>query len=79
MWAHTGPTLEAVALRRSVDTDARAEDLVERLRTDWIGERWDLVIEHVQPLSSGDRWPAKIQLDYRCNGAGPGSWTMSRG
>jgi hypothetical protein len=54
------PTLEAVALRRFVDTDARAEDLVERLRTDWIGERWDnIVIEDVQLLSPGDGWPAK--------------------
>ena len=55
-----------MALRRSVDADARAEDLVERLRSDWIGEAWDnVVIEDVQLLSPGDQWPARIQLDYR--------------
>jgi hypothetical protein len=63
-----------MALRRSVDTDARAEDLVERLRADWIGERWDnVVIEDVRLLSPGDRWPAVIQLDYRL-GELPGRW-----
>jgi hypothetical protein len=65
---------EVMALRRSVDTDARAEDLVERLRADWIGERWDnVVIEDVRLLSPGDQWPAVIQLDYRL-GDRPGRW-----
>jgi hypothetical protein len=63
-----------MALRRSVHTDARAEDLVERLRADWIGEAWDnVVIEDVGLLSPGDQWPAVIQLDYRL-GDRPGRW-----
>jgi len=63
------PTLEAVAWRRSADTDARAEDPVERMRPDWIGERWDnIVIVDARLLSPGDRWPANMQLDHRCNG-----------
>jgi hypothetical protein len=63
-----------MALRRSADAGARAEDLVERLRTDWIGEAWDnVVIEDVRLLSPGDQWPALIQLDYR-QGDRPGRW-----
>jgi hypothetical protein len=63
-----------MALRRSVDTDARADELVERLRADWIGERWDnVVIEDVRLLSPRDQWPAVIQLDYRL-GDRPGRW-----
>ena len=63
-----------MALRRSVDADARAEDLVERLRSDWLGEAWDnVVIEDVQLLLPGDQWPVRIQLDYRI-GDRPGRW-----
>ena len=63
-----------MALRRPVHTGGRADELVERLRADWIGEAWDnVVIEDVRLLSPGDRWPAVIQLDYR-QGDRPGRW-----
>jgi hypothetical protein len=63
-----------MALRRPVHTGGPAEDLVERLRADWIGQTWDnVVIEDVRLLTAGDQWPAMIQLDYRL-GDRPGRW-----
>jgi hypothetical protein len=63
-----------MAMPRDVHSDGRAEQLVERLRADWRGERWDdVVIDDVQLLSPGDEWPPVIRLDYRI-GDLPGHW-----
>jgi hypothetical protein len=63
-----------MAMRHAVHSNGRAEQLVERLRADWRGERWDnVVIEDVQLLSPGDAWPPVIRLDYRI-GDLPGRW-----
>jgi hypothetical protein len=62
------------AMAQAIRLDDRARQLAGRLRTDWIGERWDdIVIEDVALLSSPDRWPPVIQLDYRFGGTA-GRW-----
>ncbi len=59
---------------QAIRLDDRARQLVERLRTDWIGETWDdIIIEDIVLLSSADQWPPVIQLDYRI-GAKAAQW-----
>jgi hypothetical protein len=56
-------------MAQAIQTDDRAPQLVDRLRADWIGERWDdIVIEDVALLSPPYQWPPTIQLDYRIRG-----------
>jgi hypothetical protein len=63
-----------MAMARAVRSGGRAEELVDRMRADWIGERWDdVVIDDVRLLSPGDQWPPVIRLDYRI-GDQPGRW-----
>lgn len=61
-------------MTRAVHHGGRAQELVERLRADWIGESWDdVVIDDVRLLSDPATWPPVIQLDYRLAGK-EGRW-----
>jgi hypothetical protein len=61
-------------MAQAIRLDDRARQLVEQLRADWIGERWDdIVIENVVLLSAPAQWPPVIQLDYRIGGKA-GRW-----
>ena len=61
-------------MAQAIRLDGRAQQLVERLRTDWIGEMWDdVVIDDLALLSTPDRWPPVIRLDYRIGGKA-GRW-----
>ena len=63
-----------MAMPHAVHSGGRAEQLVERLRADWRGERWDdVVIDDVRLLSPSDEWPPVIRLDYRI-GDRSGRW-----
>jgi hypothetical protein len=58
-----------IAMAQAIRIDDRARQLVDRLRADWIGERWDnIVIDDVALLSRPDEWPPTIKLDYRVSG-----------
>jgi hypothetical protein len=53
-------------MAHAVHPGGRAEELIDRIRADWRGERWDdVVIDDVRLLSPGDQWPPVIRLDYR--------------
>ena len=61
-------------MAQAIQVNDRARQLVDRLRADWAGERWDdVVIDDVALLSPPDRWPPVIQLDYRI-GEKRGRW-----
>jgi hypothetical protein len=61
-------------MAQAIRLDGRARELVERLRADWIGEKWDdIVIDDIALLSPPDWWPPVIQLDYRIGGKA-GRW-----
>jgi len=63
-----------MGMAHAVHHSGRAEDLVDRLRADWRGERWDdVVLDDVRLLTPADQWPPVIRLDYRI-GEQRGRW-----
>lgn len=53
-------------MTHAVHPGGRAAELVDRLRADWRGERWDdVVIDDVRLRSPAAQWPPVIELDYR--------------
>lgn len=66
-----------MAMAHAAHSGGRAEELVDRLRADWLGHRWDdVVIDDVRLLSVPDQWPPVIRLDYRI-GDQRGRWVDS--
>jgi hypothetical protein len=61
-------------MAQAVHASGRAQELVDQLRADHIGETWDdKRIKDIRLLSRPDEWPPLIQLDYTIGGQ-PGRW-----